>query len=120
MGSASIVLAGLASALLVANSAIDPGLPSSVQANVSSVTQRIRGDLQFSTGFTERTSRTLTMTVPDRTGDGIPDTIRYAWSGNSGDPLTVSLNEQAAETLLADAQTFDLSFLTRTVVAPVI
>jgi hypothetical protein len=120
MGSASIVLAGLASALLVANSAIDPGLPSSVQANASSVTQRIRGDLQFSTGFTERTSRTLTMTVPDRTGDGIPDTIRYAWSGNSGDPLTVSLNEQAAETLLADVQTFDLSFLTRTVVAPVI
>ena len=38
-------------------------------------------DLQLATGFTERTTKAATFTVPDRDGDSKPETLRYAWSG---------------------------------------
>lgn len=42
---------------------------------------RIAEDLREALAFSENTPTSVTFTVPDRTGDGVPETIRYAWAG---------------------------------------
>ena len=55
-------------------------------------------DLEFALAFSEKTDHALTFTVPDRDGDFISETIRYAWSGTPGDPLTRQYNGGAVAT----------------------
>jgi hypothetical protein len=68
-------------------------------------------DLQTAKSFTERTATAVTFTVPDRDGDNIDETIRYAWAGTPGDPLTYQLNGGTATTLADDVQQFNLAAL---------
>jgi hypothetical protein len=64
--------------------------------------------------FSERTANAVTFKVPDRTGDELPETIRYSWSGTAGDPLQIEYNGSAPATLVADVNQFDLSYSLRT------
>jgi prepilin-type N-terminal cleavage/methylation domain-containing protein len=63
---------------------------------------------------TERTPTAITFTVADRDGDGAPETIRYAWSGKSGDPLTRQVNGAAPVVIARDVRKFSLTTITRT------
>lgn len=53
---------------------------------------RISADIEQAIHFDERTTSAIAFYVPDRTGDGSPEHMRYAWSGTAGDPITLSLN----------------------------
>lgn len=64
--------------------------------------------------ITERTLTSITFTVADRDGDGAPETIRYAWSGTPGDPLTRKLNAAAPAIVARDVRKFKLAYVTRT------
>ena len=55
----------------------------------------------------------MTFTVADRTGDSAADTIRYAWSGVAGDPLTRQINAGTAVTVAANVQSLQLSYDSR-------
>ncbi len=44
----------------------------------------------------------------DRDSDGQPDALCYAWSGISGDPLTVRLNIGMAQAIVAHVQNFNM------------
>jgi hypothetical protein len=57
----------------------------------------------------------VTFTVPDQNGDGLPDTIRYAWAG-AGTPLMRTFNglPSPAASVLDNVQAFNMNFLTRT------
>src|SRR5690606_30888846 len=63
--------------------------------------------------FSERTATAATIAVPDRTGDGRPETIRYSWSGVVGDPLLYEYNGGAALSILDGVQQFRLNGVTR-------
>ncbi|MDD4889666.1 MAG: hypothetical protein PHU85_07020, partial [Phycisphaerae bacterium] len=80
----------------------------------SAVMQMLTTDLSLATSFTERTDRAVTMTVPDRTGDSQPETIRYAWSGVAGDPLTRQINGGPVVTIGPACYQFNLSYLLKT------
>jgi len=105
-------MAGLSGSLYIASQSFDQ---SNNDVNLSTA-QEILGtimlDLNEAIRFTERTAAAVTFTVPDRTGDGMTETIRYAWSGAAGDPLTYEFNGSAV-TLASGIQNFDLSYLTR-------
>ena len=75
-------------------------------------------DLKVATAVTEQTARAITMTVPDRDGDGLPETIRYAWSGVAGDPLTRAYNGRAAGTVAANVRALNFGYLSKTVGKP--
>lgn len=120
MGAASVLLAALASAVTVSTQSWSTDLSPRRQAEASDSTQRMHDDLRSAVQFTERTSRAATFQIPDRDGDGIRETVRYAWSGTPGDPLTVSLNSQPAEELVASVQEFQFDWQTRTLTAPVV
>jgi hypothetical protein len=79
------------------------------------VLDQVATDVSLAQGFTERTASAITLTVPDRTGDGQPETIRYSWSGVSGAPLLRQVNGGAAVAIASDVRHFNLGYLTRTV-----
>jgi competence protein ComGC len=80
----------------------------------SQVVQMITLDVSLATAITEQTATSITMTVPDRDGDGQPETIRYAWSGVAGDPLTRQYNGGTAATLADNVYQFNLTYLIKT------
>lgn len=65
-------------------------------------------DIQLAQSFSENTTTAVTFTVPDRNGDNNPETIRYAWSGNAGDPLTRQYNSGAVVTVAENVHTFHI------------
>jgi hypothetical protein len=46
----------------------------------------------------------------DRNGDAVEDSIRYAWSGTAGDPLTRSFNRGAPAAVMEDVHQFQLDY----------
>ena len=110
----STLLTAMGSVIVIASRAIDSGAgPLACKSTAGTAVAEVVADLQMALGFTERTATAATFTVPDRDGDGSPETIRYAWSGTQGDPLTRAVNGGAAVVLADDVHQFDLTYLTK-------
>jgi type II secretory pathway component PulJ len=115
IGIIAILLTATVSTLFVAQRAVASGADSADRTSQESwAMQMITMDVSLATAFTEHTDRAITMTVPDRTGDGQPETIRYAWSGTPGDPLTRQVNGGTAVVLANNVYQLRLTYLTRT------
>lgn len=116
----TIILGGSASLVMVAGKALgtaasnDGGDAAAARAAASQIVD----DLKVATAVTEQTARAVTMTVPDRTGDGAAETIRYAWGGTPGDPLTRSLNNGPAGIVAANVRALSFSYLSKLVGKP--
>jgi len=92
--------------------------PATRAAAARTAVETVADDLAIATEVLDPTATAVTLRVPDRTGDGVAETIRYAWSGVAGAPLTRQVNGGAAHPIAADVRGFDLSYLTRTVGPP--
>ena len=111
----TVVLGGLSAAILIAMNAVDDGGgPLFKTRDAVEAVDQIAGDLTCALAVTERTSKTLALTAPDRTGDGLPENIRYAWSGVAGDPLTRQYNGSDALSLAEDVRHFEMSYILST------
>ncbi|GAB5407270.1 MAG: hypothetical protein Aurels2KO_55010 [Aureliella sp.] len=122
--SATTLVAGLASSIFIISRAFDDADGITVR-NLDAVfaVDEILTDMQFATSFTERTTTSVEFRVPDRDGDGSKETIRYAWSGTAGDPLTKAYNGSAPVSVLDNVADLNLGYVTRTlrgVEAPII
>lgn len=100
----SILMLGVASAMLVASRAVAPDTRPRATHAAAEAAARVVRELEFATAFTERTAGAVTFTVADRTGDGSEETIRYAWSGTAGDPLTRQVNGGTAVPVVDDVR----------------
>jgi Tfp pilus assembly protein PilW len=92
-------------------------------------TEQIMEDVKMATAFSEQTASAITFTVPDRTGDSVAETIRYAWSGAGGatiivggtvyniapNTLTRQFNGSAPAVMSDNVQAFSFNYLSRTV-----
>jgi len=76
---------------------------------------QITTDLSLAESFTERTSTTAAFKVPDRDGDGLSESIRYAWSGDAGGTLTRQYNGGTVVTIAEDVHHFNLGYITKVV-----
>ena len=118
MASSTVLVAGLAGALYISSQTLpDVNDPARQSAQAATVIREIMSDVGLALSFTERTPWAITFTVPDRNGDSAPETIRYAWSGTAGDPLTYQYNAGSVITIAADVQNFNLEALTRVMLA---
>jgi len=106
----SVLVLGVASAMMVATRAVEPDTPPRATHAAAEVAARVMRELEFATGFTERAAHAVTFTVADRNGDGSEETIRYAWSGTAGDPLTRQYNGGTAVAILNDVHECDFTF----------
>jgi len=112
----SILAGAVGSTILIATRAaqVSAGAASEWPDATEAIDQ-IRADLEVAIGFTERTDTAATFTVPDRNGDGAPETLRYAWSEIAGDPLLYQYNGGSPRTIARNVYDFNLSYLLRTV-----
>ncbi|TWT88907.1 hypothetical protein Mal64_23970 [Pseudobythopirellula maris] len=110
----STLVVGLTSSLYLASQALDfddGGAANRLEANA--IVQRIARDARTAVSITELSATEITLIVPDRDGDGSTETVRYAWGGEPGDPLTEEYNGGEAMTLVAGVQSFDLGYAAR-------
>jgi prepilin-type N-terminal cleavage/methylation domain-containing protein len=116
----SLIMLGVVSTMLVAQHGLAASAAMSDSASQTDrAIQMITLDVSLATAITERTDKAITLVVPDRTGDGQPETIRYAWSGTAGDPLTRQYNGGAPAILADKVYQFHMTYLLQTLQPPV-
>ncbi|MFK7789185.1 MAG: type II secretion system protein J [Phycisphaeraceae bacterium] len=107
----SIVMVSAGSAMLFAvNAAPNADNPATHKVRDAQLIARITADLAQAKYVIEKTSQAVTIVVPDRDGDKIPDRIRYAWSGTPGDPLTIQFNDETATPIASAVDAFALEY----------
>lgn len=112
--SAVVLMGGLSSSIYIASQSLDVATGSLADTrSANTALEAINRDLQSALTISELTATTITMSVPDRDGDSVPETIRYAWSGVTGDPLTQSYNGSTETNIARDVQSFSLAAVTR-------
>ncbi|HUG89658.1 MAG TPA: hypothetical protein VML55_02415 [Planctomycetaceae bacterium] len=111
--SATILMAGLASALFIAGQALEGRSASVERCQAADVQSTLLADLEHATSFVERTSDVVTFTVPDRNGDGAAETLSYSWTDAAGGELRLSVNGGPAVTVLSGVKGFELSWSSR-------
>lgn len=116
----SIIVLALGSLVFVAakGMANDSSNVGSDATTARSAASLVMDDLKMATAVTEQTANAVTMTVPDRDGDGSPETIRYSWTGTAGDPLMRTYNGRTASIVAANVRSLNFSYLTKTVGKP--
>lgn len=109
-----ILLVGLASAVILTAQAL-PSRSSAADAAISGAdaVDELARDLRYATAVDTHLDRMITFQVPDRERDGLPETIRYEWSGKVGEPLVRQVNAGPVATVADDVHQFALSLKTR-------
>ncbi len=70
-------------------------------------------DLSEATRVFEQTPTSIWFEVPDRDEDGVPEHVRYTWSGVPGDPLLRSTNGGAPGVVAENVRAFGLALTER-------
>jgi hypothetical protein len=84
------------------------------EARVDDIVTTFMSDQRLALTVTERTATSITFTVADRTGDGAPEQICYAWSGVAGDPLTRQTNGAIPVVIARNVTKWGLNYITKT------
>lgn len=115
----AIVITALGSVMVLTSHAVGLSATQAVEARTDDVAATLAAEQRLALRVLERTNRSITFVV-DRDHDGTTETIGYAWSGVSGDPLTRSLNGGVPVPVVANCKRFNLSYVTRTTAPAVV
>jgi hypothetical protein len=116
VATASALMVGLGSTVYLASRATtDEDRPTSKIVGGSLALDSLAAELHYAVSFHERGSRAVEFTIADRTGDGVAETIRYEWSGTSGDPLLRRFNSGALQVVHEDVSDFELGYTVQTI-----
>lgn len=91
----SLVLGGLFSAMVLASRVAETPYKRSA-VDLHALVDRFRQDAAIATAVTSLSSSSVTMTLPDRDGDGTADTVIYNWSQAAGTSGTVTRSDNGA------------------------
>ena len=115
----SVLLVGMGSAVLISRQAVPDGKKgASAALGAAEAMDRLAGDLFYASSILSSSATDVSFMVADRNGDGASETIRYYWSGTSGDPLMRQVNGGTAATLLEHVREFQLNYLKRSELLP--
>ncbi len=115
MGMSATVLGGAVAAIGLGGQTFRAATDGIQSAGAIDALSRMSADIQLALDFTERTARATTFWVPDRTGDGAPELIRYAWSGTPREPVTFSMNGSTPVAVLPSVTDISFEYLVSTV-----
>ena len=111
LASASLLMVGLASCLLISARVFDGSSVAVVRSRAAEVQADLMADLSQATSFSARNIDSVSFTVPDVTGDAVEETISYVWrSGSNQLDLTYNGN---TSTVLENVTSFDLAYAQR-------
>ncbi len=112
LGAASVLIVGLSSTIFIALRASDTS--NTPAANTLEGLVRLSdmaAELQYTHMISEQPETAITVTVPDRNDpDTNPETIRYAWSGTAGDPVTRQYNGGTVANVVEDVHDFGVQY----------
>src|SRR5437764_3386721 len=108
------LMVAIGSIMVLTGRAVGMSTTQAAEARVDDLVATMASEQRMALTITERTPVSITFTVADRDHDGQPETIRYAWSGTAGDPLTRQYNAQAPVVIAKDVQKFNINYLTQT------
>jgi hypothetical protein len=118
LGVIALLLLGAQSAILLASRALpDSNTPQARRVRAANALELIAGDLTDAVSITRAAANDIEFTVPDRNGDGQPDTIRYSTNGNAGQ-FRRTYNGQS-QTLLKRLDAFTVAYEIRPDADPV-
>lgn len=112
----TILMGALTSAVLVASHSIpERDASRDAAASVADGLGWIDRDLTWAVSIIKYTATEVVFTVPDR-GHGAsgPETVRYAWSGAAGDPVTRQYNGGKETALIKNVSDFGLTWTQET------
>lgn len=106
-----ILTVGMCSAVLLSVRAIPQG-GSVITASVETARamEQLERDLRCATEVSKRDSRDILFSVPDRTGDGQPESIRYWWSGVDKSAVFRQINNGPSEMVVEQTSNFSLTY----------
>lgn len=108
------LMVAIGSVMVLTGRAVGISATQAAEVQVDDVVGTFASEHRLALTVTEWTPTSITFTVADRDGDGAPETIRYAWSGVAGDPLTRKLNDAVPAVIAKDVKQFQLGYLTQT------
>lgn len=114
----SILLGGMGSAIFVTLRAARPGSMPSNAIHGSAAIEEITSELRAAVSFSQRSATSIQFTVADRDSDASAETIRYAWSGTPGDPLTRQYNGGNVVDFVENVNSLGLGYVVKTVADP--
>jgi type II secretory pathway pseudopilin PulG len=107
---ATVLLAAIGSTIVLASRAIpSANNPTACTIEASMALDQLVAELEAAVCITEHSQTAIAFTVADRSGDGLAERIRYAWSGTPGDPLTRQYNGGTAAAFIAKVEQFSLA-----------
>jgi prepilin-type N-terminal cleavage/methylation domain-containing protein len=112
----AILMTAMGSVMVLAGHAVGLSATHAGEARVDDVVATLAAEHRLASRITERTPTSITFVV-DRDHDGVSETIRYAWSGKPGDPLTRSTNGGVPVILIPKVNRFNLSYLLKSTAA---
>jgi prepilin-type N-terminal cleavage/methylation domain-containing protein len=111
------LMVAIGSVMVLTGRAVGMSATQAAEARTDDLVATMASEERMALTVTERTPISITFTVADRDHDGQPETIRYAWSGTPGDPLTRQYNTEAAVVIAKDVQKFNINYLTQSAAA---
>lgn len=103
----SILLLSMMSVMRILGKAVPSGTDAAKQAlDITNALSRMRSDIEVASEITFPAGAVLQLSVPDRTGDGVDDVVRYSVVTNK---LQIQVNGSAGATLLEDVSSVDAS-----------
>lgn len=110
LASASVLLAGMTSAVLIANRSADIARTRQATStrNIAGF-DRLRSDLSEAFPVTNRMNNSVTLSVNDRNQDGGRESIQYQWLG-AGTPLQMSVNSGAWRGITENLDAFQFNW----------
>ncbi len=107
----SVIMIAIGSSILLASKAIPSSdSPPQCTNRAASEAEYMSSELKYALTVTQRTANSITFTVPDRSGDGLAEEIRYAWSGTPGDSILRWYNGGDAAAVLEDVHSFEMLY----------
>ena len=108
---AATIMLGIASSILIAARALpDAETPANAAITAGAAAEQIAAEMQYAISVNGRSARHIEFTVADRSGDDVPETIHYEWSGTAGQPLTRKYNNGTTVNVIDKVYEFNLSY----------
>ena len=117
LGVIATLMVATGSIMAITGRAVAMSATHAAEARTDDVASTIASDYRLAVNVIENTPTSITFTVADRDGDGVVETIRYAWSGTPGDPLTKQVNAAPPVVVARDVRKFNLRYLTKSAAA---
>ena len=114
LGVIATLMVATGSIMVITGRAVAMSATHAAEARTDDVAATIASDYRLAVSVIENTPTAITFTVADRDGDGVVETIRYAWSGTPGDPLTKQVNAAPPVVVARDVRKFNLRYITKT------